>query len=74
MSRSYKKNPVRKIRGKSKEEYWSTVRSRTKTVLRSKDPSDIDDELLIDPKDIINDYNYTDTIIIDEDNPKFKRK
>lgn len=74
MSRSYKKNPVQKIRGRSKEDYWSTIRSRTKTVLRSKDPSEIDDEILLDPKEIINDYNYTETIIIDEDNSKLKRK
>jgi len=74
MSRSYKKTPVTKRDGVMKDTYWRTVRSRTKNILRSKDIEELDEDGLPDPKTIINDYNYIDSINYDEDNLKNKRK
>lgn len=74
MSKSFKKNPVQKIRGRQKEDYWSKVRSKTKTVLRSKHYTEIDEELLPHEKEIVNDYDYIEQIGRNEDDPKYKRK
>jgi hypothetical protein len=75
MGKSFKKNAIEKINGHQKDSYWGTVRSRVKTALRSKHYSEIDEECLPDPREIVNDYNHTDLIIIhDKDDEKAKRK
>lgn len=61
MGKSFKKEPVKKINGSAKKEYWSRIRSATKNVIRSKDIEDLD-EVIPDPKTIINDYDYVDSI------------
>lgn len=55
MSRSYKKTPIYKDKG-LKKIYYKTVRSRQKNEIRSGvHPQDVSN-----PKEIINDYNYSD--------------
>lgn len=73
MGKSFKKEPVVKIHGRSKEDYWSKVRSRTKTILNSTPIEELDDKIP-HAKELINDYNYVDVIIRDEDNDKMYRK
>ena len=65
---------IDKIKGKNNDQYWSKIRSRTKNILRSKDISEIDEDLLPDPKELINNYTYHERIEILEDTPKNKRK
>jgi hypothetical protein len=53
MSNSFRKYCKVKIKGCLKDVYWSIVRSRQKQEIRAgKDISQ--------PKEIVNDYNYTD--------------
>lgn len=73
MSKSYKKNPVTKVNGGLKKDYWSKVRSRTKTILNSTPVEEID-EILPDPKTLINDYDYVDKVIRKEEDEKYYRK
>lgn len=73
MGKSFKKNPVKKIHGRSKEDYWSKVRSRTKTILNSTPIEELD-EKIPDAKELINDYNYVDLAIRNEEDDKFYRK
>lgn len=73
MGKSFKKNPVKKINGGLKEIYNKQVRSRTKNIIRSLGVEEIDDNIP-NPKTLINDYNYHETIIRDEENVKLKRK
>ena len=56
MSRSYKKNPIYKDSSWLKKKYWSIVRSRHKTELNS----GVHPEDLTNPKEIVNDYDYSD--------------
>lgn len=75
MGKSFKKTPIKKIKGPKKDNYWGAIRSKTKNVLRSKHYSEIDDELLPDPKTIINDCDYIEQIALgDEDDPRYTRK
>jgi hypothetical protein len=73
MGKSFKKNPVKKIHGRSKEDYWSKVRSRTKTILNSTPVEELD-EKIPDPKELINDYSYIDWVGRDETDDKYYRK
>lgn len=74
MGKSFKKNAVSKIKGTKKDNYWGHVRSKTKTILRSKHYSEINEDILPDPKEIINDYDYTELTIHHDEEDKFKRK
>lgn len=58
MSRSYKKTKIVKDAGSSKKSYWKKVRRKFKTILKSAD--DIDEVILPEPKEIVNDYDYSD--------------
>lgn len=61
MSRSRKK-PVIKDRPrnyKKSSNYWRTIRRVTKDKVRFSQEN-LDDELVLDPKEIINDYDYSD--------------
>ncbi len=62
MSKSFKKNPVGKLKGLNKDKYWSRVRATTKNILRSKDISELEEVALPSPKTIVNDYDYVDYI------------
>lgn len=73
MGKSFKKNPVKKIHGRSKDDYWSKVRSRTKTILNSTPLEELD-EKIPDPKELINDYNYIDWIGRNETDDKYYKK
>ncbi len=68
MSKSFKKNPVGKVKGFDKDKYWSRVRATTKNILRNKDISELEEVALPSPKTIVNDYDYVDYIFrCDED-------
>ena len=62
MSKSFKKNPVGKVKGFQKDDYWSKVRATTKNILRSKDVSELEEVALPSPKSIVNDYDVVDQI------------
>lgn len=63
MSRSIKQ-PIYKDRGFKKESYWKTVRRNINNKVRSlRNMINPDDETIPDPKEIINDYDYSDYIV-----------
>jgi len=62
MGKSFKKNPVGKIKGWDKDNYWRRVRGATKNILRSKDIQELEEVPLPNPQEIVNDYEYTDYI------------
>lgn len=73
MGKSFKKNPVKKVNGPLRKDYWSKVRSRTKTILNSL-PLDEIDEKLPDAKTMVNDHDYIDYVGRDEDDETYYRK
>lgn len=58
MSRSYKKAIV-KDRG-LKDYYWKKIRRVTKQIVKSLSIDNSDDILLPHPKEVMNDYDYSD--------------
>ncbi len=63
MSRSVKQ-PIYKDKGFRKDSYWKTVRSNINNKVRSLlNRIDPDSEIIPDPKEIINDYDYCDYIV-----------
>jgi hypothetical protein len=73
MGKSFKKNPVSKIKGPMKDTYWKSIRRSTKTVMSSVDLEELE-EKLPDPKTLINDYDYIDGIWRNENDDKYYRK
>jgi hypothetical protein len=73
MGKSFKKNPVSKIKGPMKDTYWKTVRRTTKTVMSSVELEELEEKLPA-PQTIINDYDYIDMIGRDETDKKYYRK
>ena len=61
MSRSYKKAII-KDKG-LKDIYWKTIRRRIKQAVNKMLLTNPDEVLLPDPKEIINDYDYSDYTI-----------
>ena len=74
MNRSYRK-PYIKDKGKTKHEYWSPIRHTWKQIIHSSLPEEI---ALPHQKTIINDYDYSDFLIIlekfDKGYKKYSRK
>lgn len=71
MSKSFKKPVIKDKSGK--KHYHRRIRSRIKNIIRSKDITELEDELLPLEQELINDYNYSDYELWLEDD-KYKRK
>ena len=71
MSRSRKKNAVSKDRGMTTQEYWSVIRQEWKRTVNTN--WDDEDMYLREPKEIINDYDYSDwTYMAPKTNPNYR--
>jgi hypothetical protein len=73
MGKSFKKNPVSRVKGPLKDTYWKSIRRSIKNVMSSVGLEELE-EKLPDPKTIVNDYDYIDYAGRDETNKKMYRK
>lgn len=70
MSRSYKKAIIKDV-GFCKKIYWKTHRRIINSIISSTNISDLDEIVLPHPREIINDYSYSDYKIDYEYNKAF---